>query len=70
MKYVRIGFRHVRHMLWAITVAFMIALHNVYHQRMDSRETIEWHQEHHSQVDNSDTLHDQWHEAAQLSNNT
>lgn len=61
---------YLRRFGYAIMVAYLLAWHNVYNHKMDSRETIQFHQEHDFQVDNSDTLHDQWYDTFNKINKT
>lgn len=56
MKFFRKLGKYVRRFAWAFVVAYMIAWHNVYKERSDMPETIEWHIDEDQTIDNDEKL--------------
>jgi hypothetical protein len=56
MKFVKVTLKYVRRFAWALVMAYMIAWHNVYKERADMVNTIEYHMEDDHRNDASESL--------------
>ncbi len=56
MNFLRSSGKFIRRFAWAFVMAYMIAWHNVYKEKSDMPNTIEYHMENDHENDNSSDL--------------
>jgi hypothetical protein len=56
MKWIKTGGKWIRKFAWAFVVAYMIAWHNVYKEKADMVNTVEYHMENDHTEENSSDL--------------